>query len=204
MGEAHNAIFAFERCLSVEPKNGPCRVQMARSHLALGETPNARAELATISEYNPPPEVQQLVARYLGAINTLKSNNNAVLVPMLKWVSVTIAILIVHLMMLTKRHLPLPQNIGSNLPTLPPMTQAYANLAAGASLVYKVSRPMSLRWPTLICKRVLSMPTITLITKPLIVILAASFDLETFQLVTKLQGQKMWLDGKSIVILRVV
>jgi hypothetical protein len=39
--------------------------------------------------------------------------------------------------------------------------------------------------------------TTILIIKPLIVILGAGFNFETFQLVTKLQGQKMWLDGKN-------
>ncbi|HNL36030.1 MAG TPA: tetratricopeptide repeat protein, partial [Agitococcus sp.] len=52
-----NAIFAFERCLTVEPTNGPCRVQMARTHLALGEASNARAEFEIINEYNPPAEI---------------------------------------------------------------------------------------------------------------------------------------------------
>ena len=32
MGDPSNAIFAFERCLSAEPNNGPCRVQVARTH----------------------------------------------------------------------------------------------------------------------------------------------------------------------------
>ena len=72
MGDPSNAIFAFERCLSAEPNNGPCRVQIARTHLAMGETPNARAELQTIKEYNPPPEVQALVSQYLGVISQVE------------------------------------------------------------------------------------------------------------------------------------
>ena len=71
-GDASRAIFAFERCLAVEPNNGPCRVQMARTHLAIGETPEARAELQTIKDYNPPPEVQRLVSQYLGAVDTVE------------------------------------------------------------------------------------------------------------------------------------
>lgn len=62
------AVFAFERCLAAAPDNGPCRVQMARTHLAMGETSNARTELQTIQSYNPPPAVQALVSQYLGAI----------------------------------------------------------------------------------------------------------------------------------------
>jgi predicted Zn-dependent protease len=72
-GDPQNAIFAFERCLAVEPKNGPCRVQMARTHLALGETDNARAELNVVNAYNPPPEVKQIVNQYLGAVDTLEA-----------------------------------------------------------------------------------------------------------------------------------
>lgn len=67
-GQASTAAFAFERCLSVDPKNGPCRVQMARTHMALGENSSAALELKTIKEYNPPPEVDQMVARYLGSL----------------------------------------------------------------------------------------------------------------------------------------
>ena len=61
------ASFAFERCLGTDPMNGPCRVQMARAHLAMGETANARAELDIIQSHNPPPEVQALVQQFLGA-----------------------------------------------------------------------------------------------------------------------------------------
>lgn len=67
-GQASAAAFAFERCLTVDPKNGPCRVQMARTHIALGENSSASLELKTIKEYNPPPEVDQMVARYLGSL----------------------------------------------------------------------------------------------------------------------------------------
>ncbi|HEX6592335.1 MAG TPA: surface lipoprotein assembly modifier [Moraxellaceae bacterium] len=68
-GQAGIAAFAFERCLAVDPKNGPCRVQMARTHMALGENSSAREELKTIREYSPPPEVDQMVGRYLGSLD---------------------------------------------------------------------------------------------------------------------------------------
>lgn len=67
-GQASVAAFAFERCLSVDPKNGPCRVQMARTHLALGETGSAREELQAVQASQPPKEVNDLVNRYLGAL----------------------------------------------------------------------------------------------------------------------------------------
>jgi hypothetical protein len=69
-GDPVDAAFAFERCLAVEPRNGPCRVQMARTHLALGEQGNAQHELGIIKQNSPPPDVAQLVSRYLGDLDT--------------------------------------------------------------------------------------------------------------------------------------
>lgn len=67
-GKGGIAAFAFERCLATDPKNGPCRVQMARTHLALGENASAREELETVKASNPPKEVNELVARFLGTV----------------------------------------------------------------------------------------------------------------------------------------
>ncbi|MDP2226776.1 MAG: tetratricopeptide repeat protein [Moraxellaceae bacterium] len=68
-GRTSEAAFAFERCLATNPKDGPCRVQMARTHLALGETQSARTELETIKGTEPPVEVQAMVSQYLGAVS---------------------------------------------------------------------------------------------------------------------------------------
>lgn len=67
-GQAGRAAFAFERCLAADPRNGPCRVQMARTHLALGESVSARQEFQTIADSQPPAEVATLVNQYLGSI----------------------------------------------------------------------------------------------------------------------------------------
>lgn len=67
-GQAGIAAFAFERCLAVDPKNGPCRVLMASTHLALGENSSARLELETVQSSQPPQEVQALVSQYLGTL----------------------------------------------------------------------------------------------------------------------------------------
>lgn len=69
-GDAAAAAFAFDRCLATDPKNGPCRVQMARTHLALGENASARRELTAIQDAAPPPEVAKMVAAYMGALQT--------------------------------------------------------------------------------------------------------------------------------------
>lgn len=68
-GQASIAAFAFERCLAIDPKNGPCRVQMARTHLALGENSSAKLELESVQGSTPPVEVQALVKQYLGTIS---------------------------------------------------------------------------------------------------------------------------------------
>lgn len=73
-GEPSRAAFAFERCLGAEPNNGPCRVQMARTHIALGETTSSRKELETLKEYNPPAEVKNLVDQYLGLSQQLEES----------------------------------------------------------------------------------------------------------------------------------
>lgn len=65
-GKPGIAAFAFERCLAVEPTNGPCRVLMARTHLELGENQSARLELETVQSSEPPAEVKALVSQYLG------------------------------------------------------------------------------------------------------------------------------------------
>ncbi|MBL0230371.1 MAG: tetratricopeptide repeat protein [Moraxellaceae bacterium] len=193
-GEPQNAIFAFERCLAVEPKNGPCRVQMARTHLALGETDNARAELEVVNAYNPPPEVKQIVNQYLGAVDNLEkqqkrritayaqagigydSNINSAPDDANKFASA------------------LPQYKGFTNPTADDST--YASLSAGSGIVYKATNDVNL------------LADINAQTRSFFddhnfdyqaadASLGASFNLETFVLMTKLQGQKMWLDGKS-------
>jgi tetratricopeptide (TPR) repeat protein len=198
-GEPQNAIFAFERCLAVEPKNGPCRVQMARTHLALGETENARAELEVVNAYNPPPEVKQIVNQYLGAVDNLEkqqkrritayaqagigydsninsapddANKTAAALPKIGGFSVN------------------PNSIVTS------NASSYANLNAGSGIVYQVNPDLNV------------LADINAQTRSFFedhnfdyqaadASVGASFNLETFILMTKLQGQKMWLDGKS-------
>lgn len=69
-GHGGMAAFAFERCLATDPKNGPCRVQMARTHLALGENGSAREELEAVQASNPPAEVSAMVSQYLGTVTS--------------------------------------------------------------------------------------------------------------------------------------
>lgn len=63
------AAFAFERCLAVQPANGTCRLGMARAHISLQEVASARGELATLSAASPSPQVQEVIANYLGLLS---------------------------------------------------------------------------------------------------------------------------------------
>jgi tetratricopeptide (TPR) repeat protein len=198
-GDPQNAIFAFERCLAVEPKNGPCRVQMARTHLALGETDNARAELNVVNAYNPPPEVKQIVNQYLGAVDTLEaqqkrritayaqagvgydSNINSAPNDAIKTAAA------------------LPQINGLSVNPSSVITSndsSYASLGAGAGIVYKANNDVNLLADINTQARSF-IEDHNFDYQALDGSLGASFNLETFVLMTKLQGQKMWLDGKS-------
>lgn len=59
------AAFAFERCLSIQPLNGVCRLGMARSHIALQESSSARNELSVLQQSSPPDQVQQVINKYM-------------------------------------------------------------------------------------------------------------------------------------------
>lgn len=198
-GNPQNAIFAFERCLAVEPKNGPCRVQMARTHLALGETDNARAELDVVKAYNPPPEVQQIVNQYLGAVDTLEKQQQR------------------RITAYAQVGLGFDSNINSApddanktaaaLPKIGGFTinpnsvitsddSTYASLSAGSGIVYKANADVNLLAD-------INAQTRSFFAdhnfdyQALDASIGASFNLETFTLLTKLQGQKMWLDGQD-------
>lgn len=67
-GKNTESVFAFERCLAVDPLNGLCRVQIARAYYRLGETENARNEFYTVRKSNPPAEVMSATAQYLNMI----------------------------------------------------------------------------------------------------------------------------------------
>jgi tetratricopeptide (TPR) repeat protein len=193
-GEPHNAIFAFERCLAVEPKNGPCRVQMARTHLALGETENARAELEVVNAYNPPPEVKQIVNQYLGAVDNLEKQQKRRITAYAQAGIGYDSNINSAPDDANKFALALPQYKGFTNPTADDST--YASLSAGSGIVYKATNDVNL------------LADINAQTRSFFddhnfdyqaadASLGASFNLETFVLMTKLQGQKMWLDGKS-------
>ena len=194
LGNPQNAVFAFERCLAVEPKNGPCRVQMARTHLALGETDNARAELEVVQAYNPPAEVQQIVNQYLGAVTTLEkqqqrritayaqvgvgydSNINSAPDDANKFAAA------------------LPQYKGFTNPTA--NDSAYASLNAGSGIVYKANDTVSLLADANAQTRSFFADH-NFDYQALDGSVGMALNLESFTLLTKLQAQQMWLDGND-------
>lgn len=198
-GDPQNAIFAFERCLAVEPKNGPCRVQMARTHLALGETDNARAELNVVNAYNPPPEVKQIVNQYLGAVDTLEAQQK-------RRITAYAQVGVGYDSNINsapndanKTAAALPKLGGSSVNPSSIITSndsSYASLGAGTGIVYKANNDVNLLADINTQARSF-VEDHNFDYQALDGSLGASFNLETFVLMTKLQGQKMWLDGKS-------
>jgi tetratricopeptide (TPR) repeat protein len=195
-GEPTRAAFAFERCLDVEPNNGPCRVQMARTHIILGETPNARNELQTIKDYNPPPEVENLVSQYLGVITNVEKQQqrhiNAFAQLGLGYDS--------NINSATEHSkIALPSSAGSQVFLTVPVSEdsGFLQLQAGSGIQYKFT------------------PTVTGLADVNVqqhsVLDNHAYDYTTFdtsggglldlnnnmQLQGKLQLQKMWLDGKT-------
>jgi len=69
------AAFAFERCLSVEPDNGICRLGVARAHLELSEASRARNELSILQQSKPPAAVQKTIDDYLQRLEGVHRSN---------------------------------------------------------------------------------------------------------------------------------
>ena len=194
-----NAIFAFERCLTVEPTNGPCRVQMARTHLALGEAANARAEFELIQEYNPPPEVKALATQYLGAIEALEAQQKRRITAFAQLG-----------MGFDSNINGAPENANKVAAALPKTSNlqvnpnsistsddsGFASLNAGSSIAYKIN-------PSIIGLADIAAQTRSFFSnnnfdyQSIDASIGASFDLDTFNILSKLQGQKMWLDGND-------
>lgn len=70
VGEYDQAIFAFERVLAHNPNLHPARLELAASHLALGNTSQAKYYLNQLQTAQPKPakEVMQAVQLYTAAV----------------------------------------------------------------------------------------------------------------------------------------
>src|SRR5690554_2841727 len=68
-GEGTRALIAFERCLTISPKMGDCRLGLAQAHLSLGEVQSAKEELTYIQKSAPPDAVAKVVEQYLGELS---------------------------------------------------------------------------------------------------------------------------------------
>lgn len=69
------AAFAFERCLSVQPSNGLCRLGIARAHLELHEATRARQELTLLQQAQPPAAIQETIDDYLQRLEGVQRTN---------------------------------------------------------------------------------------------------------------------------------
>lgn len=194
-GDPSRAIFAFERCLAVEPNNGPCRVQMARTHLAIGEAPNARAELETIKEYNPPPEVQSLISQYLGVIDRVEKRQKRNITA---YAQIGAGYDSNINSATDNSRIAIPTNNGSTLFLTVPSSEdsGYGQLQAGAAMQYKVTpTTFALADANVLYRGIQSNHDFDYQTAD--ASLGGAFTVANTQLIAKLQGQKMWLDAKA-------
>ena len=67
-GHLGEAALALERCLITNPRNGPCRLQMMRVHMALSEWQSAKQAWNTLEQSQPPSSVQALLQSYLSEL----------------------------------------------------------------------------------------------------------------------------------------
>ena len=74
-GENTRALFALERVLAVEPGNARARAEIARVHLAIGDTETARQEFENVRKQGVPPEVSRTIEKYLEAVARLEDGN---------------------------------------------------------------------------------------------------------------------------------
>ena len=71
VGEATRAVFALERVLTVRPGDAIARALLARAYLQLGETGNARGELAVVQNQPLPDDARKAIERFLNTIDQL-------------------------------------------------------------------------------------------------------------------------------------
>jgi tetratricopeptide (TPR) repeat protein len=68
LGDASRAQLAFQRVVDSAPKNLRARYELAKAHLALRRTDDARREFNALLAMDPPAGVAKRARRYLGAI----------------------------------------------------------------------------------------------------------------------------------------
>ncbi|HTH44655.1 MAG TPA: surface lipoprotein assembly modifier [Oxalicibacterium sp.] len=68
---APEAVFAFERVLTLNPENGVARLELARAYYEMGDIKASRAEYAIVQRQQLPQHTSQAVQNYLTAINRI-------------------------------------------------------------------------------------------------------------------------------------
>lgn len=70
-GRGSEAVTAFERVLAINPDHVQARAELGRAYLAINEPEAARREMATVeATEDVPPEVRELLTRYVTALDT--------------------------------------------------------------------------------------------------------------------------------------
>ncbi|MEX2523742.1 MAG: tetratricopeptide repeat protein [Gammaproteobacteria bacterium] len=68
-GHPTQAVFAFERVLTVEPDNARARAELARAYFEMGENEAAREEFTAVREQSVPESVSRSIEQYLSEID---------------------------------------------------------------------------------------------------------------------------------------
>jgi len=72
---APEAVFAFERVLTLNPDDGATRLELARAYYEMGDIKASRAEYAIARRQQLPQHTSQAVQNYLTAINKIISDS---------------------------------------------------------------------------------------------------------------------------------
>jgi len=71
-GKAPESVFAFERFLTLNPDNGPARLELARAYYEMGDIQASREEFESVQKQQRIPKLaDQAIQNYLSAINKI-------------------------------------------------------------------------------------------------------------------------------------
>jgi hypothetical protein len=74
-GEAANAIFAFQRALTVDPNFAGARLELARSYFDIGQLERSQREFLILQNQAPPQGVKDVIEKYMAAIESRNFRN---------------------------------------------------------------------------------------------------------------------------------
>lgn len=80
-GRTSEAIFSLQRSLAVEPSFSGARMELARAYFEAGNTDQARPLFLRLLDENPPPDVRDVLDRYIATIDRRPARPDARFAP---------------------------------------------------------------------------------------------------------------------------